>query len=93
MGVAGSKPCNWYRSQDPARVGTLARLAEYFGRDQHLFARDLEVLQGLAGDLLGQAVRIDIRGIDEIDAGVDRLPDQAFSVALLQVADLAPHAF
>ena len=69
-----------------------AGLAEDLGGDHDAVARYLEVLEGLAGDLLGQPARIDVGGVDEVDAGVERLADQALGVGLLEVADLAPYA-
>lgn len=36
---------------------------------------------------------MDIGGVDEIDAGVERLADHSFGFDLLQVADLGPQAF
>src|ERR1019366_7163316 len=62
------------------------------GGDDHALARDLQVLQGLAGDLLGHAARVDVRRVDEVDARVDGLAHEALRVALAQVADLAPDA-
>ena len=39
-----------------------------------------------------QPAGIDVGGVDEVDAGVERLTDQALGIGLLQGADLAPDA-
>ena len=75
-----------------ARIGALAHLAVHLGGHDHVLARHLQVLQGLAGDLLGAAGRVHVGGVDEVDAGVQRLADQRLGLALLQRADGAPHA-
>ena len=75
-----------------ARVRAGARVAEHLGRHHHVVACHLQVLQRLARDLLGRAARVHVGRVDEVDAGVQRLADQAFGVGLLQVADLAPDA-
>ena len=72
-----------------ARVRPRAGVAEDLGGDDHAVARHLQVLQRLAGDLLRHAARVHVGGVDEVDAGVDRLADQALGIGLLQVADLA----
>jgi hypothetical protein len=75
-----------------AVVGAGAGLAEHLGRDDDALARDLQVLQRLAGDGLRDAAGIDVGHVDEVDAGVDRLAHESFGVGLAQVADLAPDA-
>ena len=40
-----------------------------------------------AGDLLRQALGVDVGGVDEIDAGVERAGDDAVGNGLLQRAD------
>ena len=81
----------WLR-EAPRAFGAGAGLAEDLGRDDHAVARHLQVLQRLPGDLLRQPARIDVGGVDEVDAGIERLADQALGIGLLQVADLAPDA-
>src|SRR5215472_1993444 len=76
-----------------AHVRARARLAEHLGRDDDALARNLEILQRLPGDLLRPAARVDIGGVDEVDAGVERAADDALRVVLLQPADLSPQAF
>src|SRR6185312_10800050 len=68
-------------------------LAEDLGRDDDALARDLEVLQRLPGDLFRAAAGIDVGGVDEVDAGVERAADDALGLLLLQPANLCPHAF
>ena len=65
-------------------------LAEDLGRDDHVLARHLQILQRLAGDLLRHAPGVHIGGVDEVDAGVNRLAHEALGVGLLQVTDLPP---
>ena len=77
----------------PALVRARPGLAEGLGGDDDAVARHLQVLQRLAGDLLRAAAGVHVGGVDEVDAGVDRAADDAFRVALLQLADLSPHAF
>ena len=55
----------------------------------HLVPRDAEIAQRLAGDRLRQALGIDVRGVDEVDAGIERRADQAVGLLLPQPADLA----
>jgi hypothetical protein len=76
-----------------ARIGPLgAGGAEHLGGHDHVLAWHLEVLECLAGDDLRAAVRIDVGGVDEVDAGVERAADQRIGLGLLQRADGAPHA-
>ena len=74
------------------RIGALAHVAEHLGRDHDVFARDLQVLQRLTGNLFRQSARVHVGRVDEIDNTVDRLADQPLGIALLQVADLSPDA-
>ena len=67
-----------------------AGFAEDLGRHDHILARHLQVLQRLTGDDFRGAAGIDVRGVDEIDAGVERMADQAVGIVLSQITDLAP---
>ncbi|NYH16597.1 hypothetical protein GGD41_003825 [Paraburkholderia bryophila] len=75
-----------------ARIRKLVGLAEHLGRHDDFVARHLEVFQRLAGDLFGQAARVDVGRVDEVDARVERPADQPLRVGLLQIADLLPDA-
>ncbi len=61
-------------------------------RDDDVLARHLEVLQRLAGDDLRLAVGVDVGGIDEIDARIERTADELVGVRLLKRADVVPDA-
>ena len=69
-----------------------ARFAKHFGGNHHVFARNFQVLQRLAGDLLRAPFRIHIRGIDEINSGIQCTAHQLLGFTLLQLTNLAPHA-
>ncbi|MNT76225.1 hypothetical protein D3C72_2152060 [compost metagenome] len=82
------------KARHATRIGALgARLAENLGRHHHVLARHFQVLQRLTCDDFGTAVRINVGGINEVDTGIERAADQRFRFALLQLADLPPHAF
>ncbi len=78
----------------PARsaraVGPGVHPPERLGGDHHLAARNVQVLERLAEDLLGLAIVIDVGGIDEVDAGVERCLDQRIGLVLRELADAAP---
>ena len=70
---AGLDPVHDVAARGAARVRARAGLVEDLGRDDHVLARHLEILQRLAGDLLRHAPGVHIGGVDEVDAGVNRL--------------------
>ena len=80
-------------ARGPAHVWPGPHLAEDFGGHHHALTRHLQILQRLPRDLLGQAARIHVRRVDEIDTGIERLADQPLGVGLLQISDLSPHPF
>src|SRR5690606_25426057 len=67
-----------------ALVWVLAHLAMHLGGDHHLVARHAEMLQRPAGDLLADAQRIDVGGVEEIDAGVERRLDERAGLGLVE---------
>lgn len=79
-------------TRSAAGVRAFAHRPQNLGRDHHLVARNAEVADGLTKDPLALAARIDIGGVDEIDAGVEGRLDQRVGLVLAQLADLAPHA-
>ena len=77
-------------SRGAGRVGPCPHRAEPLGRDHHVLPRHLEIAQRLAGHLLGNALGIDVGGVEEIDPGVERPADETLGVLLAETADLAP---
>jgi hypothetical protein len=79
-----------------ARRALIVRLRTHragrLGRQHDVGARHAEVLQRLADDALGLAERVDVRGIDEVDAARQRAFDQPVRVVLADGADRRPHA-
>ncbi len=76
-----------------ARVDSAgASFAEHLGRHHHVFARDLEVFQRLAGDLFRTPFRVNVGGIDKVDARREGVAHQPLSVVLPQLTNLTPHA-
>ncbi len=75
-----------------AIVGARAHAAMHLGRDHHVRALDAQAPQRLAGELLGAALGIDVGGVDEVDAGLERAADDAVDLLLAQLADRLPHA-
>ncbi len=65
----------------------------HFGRDHHVFTGDLYILERLAEGLLAFALRIDIGGVEEVDAGIERIPDQVVGTGLVDGADRSKAAF
>ncbi len=61
-----------------------------FGRDDDVFAGHLEITQRLTEDLLREAFRIHVGGVDEIDARRERPLDQGIGVVLIDLAYVLP---
>ncbi len=57
-----------------------------------VLALDAEVAQRLPELDLGLAFRIDVGGVDEIDAGLERAADERGRARLIERADRAPEA-
>jgi hypothetical protein len=66
-----------------AHVGVVAHRHEELGGEHDVVAASLE---RLADDLLRLAGRVDIGGVDEVDAGVERAVDDADRVVVVGVA-------
>lgn len=45
--------------------------AAYFGQNYNLFSRDVELLEGLPKDDLGQAVRVCISSVEGVDSSIE----------------------
>ena len=75
-----------------ARIHAVAGLPEHLGGDDHAVARHLQVLERLPRHLFSDAVGVYIGRVDEVDPGVERAPDQALGIGLLQIADMLPDA-
>jgi hypothetical protein len=76
----------------PDVIAARADTAVDLGRDHHMLPRDLQVLQRLSEDLLALTLRIDIRGIEEIDPALDRCLDQLIGIRLANGADDFEHS-
>jgi hypothetical protein len=88
---AGLHPVHDVDARQTARIDALcAGLAEHFGRDDDALTRHLEIPERLPGNELRAPFRVDIRGIDEIDACVERAAEEPVSFRLLQVAYFLP---
>src|SRR5882724_7913580 len=75
-------------AREPALVGIAAHRVEELGGDDHTVARR-ELLESAAGDLLADAERVHVGGIEEVDAELDGAPEER--AALLFFEDpLAP---
>src|SRR5262249_4333136 len=61
----------------------LAHLGADLGRDHQLLAL-AEILDRAAEDLLAGAERIDVRGVEEVDAELERLLDEGATVVLVE---------
>ncbi len=88
---AGLRRLHDVEARGAAAVGALAGDTQELGRQHEFVALEAEVADRLAGDLLRAALGIDIGGVDEVDAGVDRGAQQAVGFRLTELADLAPH--
>jgi hypothetical protein len=81
----------------PARgadvVAAGADATEGLGGEDDVFADDAEVLEGGPEDGLGEALGVNIGGIDEVDAGVEGGPDEGVGGGLILGADGGPEAF
>src|SRR4029077_20148950 len=75
-----------------AHIRARAGRVEDLGRDDDVLARYLQVAERLAGDLFGAAVGVDVGGVDEVDAGIERAADDALRFLLLKLADLRLYA-
>jgi hypothetical protein len=87
---AGLAGLDQMRPAAAAGIGALAHAAVRLGRQHEFVPGHAGILQGLAGDLLGQAVGIDVGGVEEVDPGIERPGDKAVGVGLAEIADLAP---
>ena len=85
-------PSRMWPREAPRVFGPGAVSPNDLGRDDHVLARHLQILQRLAGDLLRHAPGVHVGGVDEVDAGVNRLAHEALCVGLLQATDLARDA-
>ena len=69
----------------PARgaavIGPVAHLPQNLGRQHHVGARPAGIAHGGAGDLFRKSARIDIGGVDEIDAPIQRPGKEAAAAA------------
>ncbi len=73
-----------------ALIGLRTDLTEDFGRDDDFIARYAQILQALARDPFGIAVRIHVGRVDEVDPGFEGTSEQGVGFGLLDRADAAP---
>lgn len=65
---------------------------EKLGRYDNLISGQVELLDGLAGDDLADTVRVDIRGVKEVDAGIVGSLDEGERLFLCLMTRLVPGA-
>ena len=92
---AGFAGLDQMQARVAAGIGAGAGGGIALGGDHHAAARNLQVAQRLAGDLLRQPVRVGVRGIDEIHPGLYGAADHPLCICLPEATHLAvnPVAF
>ena len=71
-------------------VAALAHTAIDLGGDDHVFASDVQIFQGLAEDFFAETFVINVGGVEEVDARVDRGLDERVGFGLVRGADHFP---
>src|SRR5271156_6184894 len=79
-------------ARGPDVIAPRADAAVDLGRNHDMLPRDLEVLQRLSEDLFALALRIDIRGIEEVDPALNRCLDQLIGSRLTNGSDGFEHS-
>src|SRR5277367_1991752 len=74
-------------ARGPDVIAARADAAVDLGRDHDLMPRDIEVLQRLSKDLLALTLRINIRGIKEVDPALNRCLNQLIGTHLANGSD------
>jgi hypothetical protein len=78
----------------PARqadgVGSRSGSSPHFGGDDHILARDAEILDGATQDPLRLAFRVDIGRVEEIDPGIDGEAEEIIGRSLVELSDDRP---
>jgi len=93
--MVGAEPAQrvFQRASNPApRITPHVRIVAH--RAMHLAGEHDGVappLEGLANDFLGLSAVVAVSGVDEVDAEIQRLVDDADGVVVIGVADLAEH--
>lgn len=80
------------RAREPDLVRTRAHATADLRRDDHLLARTAERLQGGARERLRFAFGVHVRGVDEVDARVERAPDDPLDLFGGELPDHFPEA-
>ncbi len=75
-----------------AVIGAGSHLAEGLGGDDHVGALYAQVLERLAHQPFGQALGIDVGGVDEVDAAFEGLAHDGVDLLLVKVPDGGPDA-
>jgi hypothetical protein len=78
-------------SRDASAIGVLAHRAIDLRGQHDVVAAGGRGPNRLAEDLLGLAGRVDVSGVDEVDARVERAVDDADRVGVVGVAPRAEH--
>src|SRR5260370_8226991 len=79
-------------ARGPDVIAPRADAAVDFGRDHDMLPRDLEVLQRLSEDLFALTLRINIRGIKEVDPALNRCRNQLIGSRLANGSDGFEHS-
>jgi len=83
--LAATPSTEWLR--EARRNSVRADAAIDLRCDQDILAGDIKVLQGLPWNVFALTLRIIVRGIKEVDAGVNRRPDPFICPSLVKGAD------
>ena len=76
--------CRMCLRDEAALVRIVAHRVEHLGGDHHPVARRAEILQRAAQDLFAHAERIHVRGVEKIDAQLERAPDERAALFLFE---------
>ena len=94
--VVGAEPaearvdlCHDRLARQPGAVRPRPHPSVHLGGEHNLLARD-EVPERPADDLLARPARVDVRGIEEVDPGVERAADKRPALVLLQRPGVRP---
>ncbi len=81
------------RAREADLVVARTHAEQHLGGEHIGVAWQCEHAQCIAGDDLGASVGVEVRGVDEVDAAVERGLDEIGDVVLRNAGDRGPHAF